>query len=1138
MPSIVRAPDDTVTAAGTVPALLAARVSTEPGKTAILVPGAADDRLTFAAWAERADTLAHGLRARGVGAGECVALCFSGAEWIDYAVAYCAVQQIGAVAVPIPERLAPITTGAILAHCAAVGVVHGAWIELPAGPAWSAQPHELVGHGPAFGPDTAPARRTGPQADDLAQILYTSGTTGTPKGVAATHANLTFGLEPAPRRRPLAHSRHFLHAFPIGTNAGQTMLLTALSAAPTAICVPTFEAEQFCALIAEYRVGTAFVVPAMAGELVRSGATTRHDVGDLLLLGSTAAALPPATAVALTAAFPHATIVNSYTSTEAAPAQTTMVFDPDRPSSVGRSVLGDDLRVLTEDGDPLPIGVPGEIWLRSPTTPRAYHRDEAASTKVFRDGWVRMGDLGRLDAEGYLYVIDRESDLVTSGAFKISTLAVEAALYEHPAVVEAAAFGVPHAAMGAMPAAAVVLDPGTSPDDLRDFLRSRLAREEIPTRFLVLDTLPRNAAGKVVKTELRALLATVAAPAHATAPSTPTEVTLSRLWAEVLEIAPPGPNDEFFVLGGDSFKATRLAALAGHTFAIDVPTSLPFDLPRLGAQAEWIEAAPQSAERTAGRTTAEAAEGAAEGAAEEAARQGTPAREPTSPASAFGPEQPGTGTGPAPDPGPSPDPGPGPGPGPESDRVPLSSQQENFFVWMYATDEPRDVGPVSAAIRITDTFDPDVFHDALAEIVHRHEALRTVFRRSRGNTNGESEGEANGQTNGETNARTNGTSDGETLAFVLAKLPPEVVRVRAEGATAAEREEFAHRYARVDRERYWDLEHGPLVRALLIELDAEDHVLVLAVHHLVFDGWSMGILLRELALVYSAFRSGRANPLAPLALTCSQQVTQARAQWPRTRRFWTETLAGAPAHTVPFPGRAHTTRLHSGAVRFTLGADVVERLRALARAWSATPFMLATACWTDVLATHSGVRDIVVMSPVPGRSQPGSEAIVGCLVQSLLIRVDLSGSPRPDELLARVRSAALAASEHQSYPFAEFYPRFPDAAWVRYESWTNRAHFLGLLSEPFELPRELDAEWPTPGGLPDLGVPELALSEKPDGSIDGWLLYNACAFEQADVEALGQSFVTNCVRTLDHLDEAVPGPVPAVLVSAPTSVES
>ncbi|MYW05295.1 fatty acid--CoA ligase family protein, partial [Streptomyces sp. SID3343] len=304
---------------------------------------------------------------------------------------------------------------------------------------------------------------------------------------------------------------HFLHAFPIGTNAGQTMLINALNARPTAIVAPRFTPGHFARLIERHATGSVFVVPAMAIELLGSDAVRRHDLSAVRLLGSTAAALPQSIAVGLSALFTNAQIVNYYTSTEAAPAQTTMLFDPEHPGSPGRPASLRDLRITDDRGRVLPASETGEVWLRSPTTPRSYY-GESPDTRVFSGRWVRMGDLGYLDADGYLYLVDRERDVIKSGAHKVSTLQVENALHEHPGVADAAAFGVPHPVLGMTVAAVVVARGDLTVTALRVFLMERLAAHELPGHVLFRDSLPRNEGGKILKRELRRLLDDEARP--------------------------------------------------------------------------------------------------------------------------------------------------------------------------------------------------------------------------------------------------------------------------------------------------------------------------------------------------------------------------------------------------------------------------------------------------------------------------------------------------------------------------------------------------------------------------------------------------------------------------------------------------
>lgn len=479
----------------TVPSLLAARAESDPDRVAMQLLNSAS--LTFSDWERRSNSVATKLLDRNIERGARIGLLFDSENWLEYAIAYCGAQKAGAVAVPISEKAPRAEIDYMLGACQATCAVgmrsrtersSGAFVPF----------EDLDG-------DEATSPGIELRGGDLAQILYTSGTAGKPKGVTATHANLAFGYQLAPSRRTFEHSEHFVHAFPIGGTAAQVMLLKALVVHPSALVIAGFDADVYCATIEKYGVGTAFLVPAMAIELLNSKAYERHDLSSVVVLSSSGSALPPSVAQSLAGVFASATVFNVYTSTEAMPAWVTMMLDPDRPDSVGLPLGSADIEIRAEDGTTLPEGEAGEVWLRCPVAPRAYYGDAQATAATFKDGWVRMGDVGRMDEEGHLYLVDRESDVVQSGAMRVSTTEVEAALYEHPHVREAAVLGLPHPVMGSMIGAAVVLTEDGSLRDVRAFLRERLAAYKVPVRWAPAHALPRNQMGKVVKQKLRPL---------------------------------------------------------------------------------------------------------------------------------------------------------------------------------------------------------------------------------------------------------------------------------------------------------------------------------------------------------------------------------------------------------------------------------------------------------------------------------------------------------------------------------------------------------------------------------------------------------------------------------------------------------
>jgi long-chain acyl-CoA synthetase len=502
-------------------------------------------RLTFRAWDQRSDEAAGGLAALGVEQGDRVLLPVA-SDWISYAVAYAAIHKSGATAVPVLSSHGEEHVRWARDSAAAVGVISDQPIAGCGG--WATSLTELESGA------KAPLNVTIRNQDD-AQIIFTSGTTGRPKGVLATHENILQSL----CRRPAGTAKIVLHSIPAATNAGLGLLVQPLGNTPhTVIALPEFRAAEFLDAIETQRPTDIVLVPTMALALLRAQEAAQRDLSSVLMVRTMSAPISPASLERLDAVFPNAATVNMYASTESWPARVRTRFDRTRPASVGRPEGSTRVRVVDPSGAEVPAGITGEVQLKvDGVTPRRYIGDPEASARVFlADGWVRMGDVGHLDADGFLYLSDREDDIVISGGLNVSTLEVAAVLEDHPQVTEAAVFGMPHEVLGQYVAAVVTAAPDLDMAALYEYARQRLGPAKAPRRIAVAAELPRTPAAKVAKQGLAALIRTLAVR-EGGLPGGEGDERIARIWEAVLQ-RPVTPASDFLDLGGTSLEAAEI----------------------------------------------------------------------------------------------------------------------------------------------------------------------------------------------------------------------------------------------------------------------------------------------------------------------------------------------------------------------------------------------------------------------------------------------------------------------------------------------------------------------------------------------------------------------------------------------------
>ena len=356
--------------------------------------------------------------------------------------------------------------------------------------------------------------------DDDATILYTSGTTGRPKGAVSTHRAITsaltaFGCRTAidRMRRPDAPrpdgAPSFILIVPLFHVTGCVpVMLSCFSAGIKLVIMYKWDPERALELIERERVTNFVGVPTQSWDLLESPSFSTRDTSSLVSVGGGGAPAPPQLVARVDSAFKKARPSLGYGMTE------TNAYGPGnngddyvaRPTSTGRVVPVMQIEVRDPDGRALPPNTSGEIWFKGPMLIRGYWNKPEATAETIVDGWLRTGDLGRLDEEGFVYVEDRAKDMVLRAGENVYCAEVEAAIYEHPAVYEAAVFGVPHERLGEEVAATVFVRPGETltVEDLQAHVRERLAGFKVPSRIAIVDeALPRNPAGKILKRELR-----------------------------------------------------------------------------------------------------------------------------------------------------------------------------------------------------------------------------------------------------------------------------------------------------------------------------------------------------------------------------------------------------------------------------------------------------------------------------------------------------------------------------------------------------------------------------------------------------------------------------------------------------------
>ncbi|WP_454198456.1 non-ribosomal peptide synthase/polyketide synthase [Nocardia sp. Marseille-Q1738] len=969
--------------AATLGSLLRRSVAAAPGAVALVAdrPEGGRTELSYAELAARVNRLARYLISVGVGPESRVALAFR--RSIDLVVAMYAVSEAGGAYVPVDPGQAADRTDYILTTAAPVCVLTNAESAFETQVAPVVRLEDLELGEVASGPITDSERIASLRPENTAYVIFTSGSTGRPKGVAVPHAAVVnqllwkitaFEMTPddAVLLKTAATFDLSVWEFWSAVVCGGRLVI----AAPDGHRDPAYLNE----LMARESVTTLHVVPSMLDALL----VHRASAGDaaagwsprrVLAIGE---ALPGKVAQRFLREHPRTELFDLYGPTEAAVSITShrVTLADETSVPIGAPEWNSRVYVLDSRLRPVPVGVSGELYVAGAQLARGYfgRADLTADRFVanpFEPGarMYRTGDLVAWNANGELEYRGRTDFQVKIRGFRIELGEIEAALLALPQVAQTAVVAKSDPKTGdRLVAYLVPADGDVDVAAVKFALSAGLPSYMVPSAFVVLDALPLNVNGKLDRKALPEPEFEVQA---FRAPSTPIEEIVASVYAEVLGVERVGADDDFFALGGNSLLATQVAARIGAALDARVPVRVLFEASTVAGLAIKVE-------RPAGE------------------RKRIPLVA-----------------------------------GPRPDRIPLSfAQQRMWFLNQF--DTSASVYNIPAAIRLSGDLDVAALQQAIADIVARHEILRTIYPE---------------------------TPDGP----VQQVLAPHEVPVDLAPAQIGD-EHVSHEVQRIVAAGF-DVTGEVPFRAKLFQLGGTEYVLVFVAHHISADGWSMGPLTRDLMVAYAARGGGEAPSWAPLPIQYADY-----ALWQREvlgadddpdslagaqLAYWTTELADLPDElNLPTDRpRPPTQSFAGGKTDFVVDADVHAALAGLARQHNATLFMVVHTAFAIFLARLSCTDDIAIGTPVAGRGEAELDDLIGMFVNTLVLRTEVNAGGSFADLLAANRETDLRAFANADIPFERLVEALdPERSAGRHPLFQVALSFENLAASSFELP--------------------------------------------------------------------------------------
>ncbi|MBV9790978.1 MAG: amino acid adenylation domain-containing protein [Chloroflexi bacterium] len=1045
--------------------LFEAQVARTPEAIAIVCE---DQSINYDQLNRRANRWARQLVALGVESGVLVGLLMD--RGIDFITAILAIFKAGGAFVPLVPRDPPARHALVLQQSNSPVVLLTSDFEpllvesLQALPE-AARPHALVVERVPELPSADENLPVRGQSRDLAYVMYTSGSTGLPKGAMVEQVGMLNHMYGKMHDTGMTAADALAQTGPQSFNIVVWQCIAPLLLGGRVVVLRDQVALDPRRLLLELErqaVTVVELVPAMIRAMLHEGeqlAAEQPRLARLRWMIPTGDALTAELVRFWFRHYPAIPLLNTYGSTECSddqchwPIHAAPPLDYPLPiMPIGRPIGNMQAYCLDARMRPVPVGVIGELYLGGIGVGRGYINDPDRTAGAFVPDPFAQGipaepgrrlyrtrDRGRYDTDGTLEFLGRRDMMIKIRGLRIEPGEIEAVLAKHPAVRSVVVVARPDAAGEPQLVAYVVenLEPRTKnledegeagsrflvlgSADLRQHVGQSLPEYMIPAQFVFLPALPINANGKVDRNALPTPEFETQ-PTEVAAPRTPIQEALAAIWSQVLGVEQIGVHTSFFALGGHSLLAYQTIARVREAFGIELSVRAIFEAPTIATLAERITQA-------------------------QGERSGLVLPPLTHTV--------------------------------HGNTAPPSFAQERF--WLLAQLDPASpVYNVPFQVRLDGVLDPAALQHALDEIVRRHAVLRTTLQLVAGEL-----------------LQVIAPDGSCPLALHdLSDLPATQQTTRAAALT----DEFVR--------QPFDLGRGPLLRVALLRLSPTQHLLLLNAHHAVFDGWSLGVFTREILAAYH----GQTQPELPVQYA---DYSAWQRQWLQSDGsgtaleaqldYWRQQLAGAPPLILPIDHQPADLSTGGAAIEsFVLGHDLTQGLHELCRAAGVTPFMALLAGFQTLLHRYSEQTDLSIGIDTANRSAIQTEDLIGCFINLLVIRADLGGDPSVRELLGRVRAVTLAAYAHQDVPFELVVKALQPDRSQRTPLFQTLFSLQNMPGAELEVPGLSATETPLGTGVAKY---DLILMLGPDGDqLQGVFEYNTALFEAATIRRLVAQF--------------------------------